>query len=106
MNTARALYVCVLLTAVTVPLQAQTIDDGGVLPRHRLVVGDVYSQEQWDEYWEGTLKRTNDNSAGTRGPRSESARCNRSGACSSPPNSKRKFRDPQSLAHRTRRICR
>jgi hypothetical protein len=40
---------------------AQTIDDGIMLSKHTLLVGDVYSHDAWDEYWEGTLKRDNGN---------------------------------------------
>ena len=40
---------------------AQTIDDGLLLPRHQLRVGAEYGRDQWDQYWEGTLQRSNDN---------------------------------------------
>src|SRR5690349_12944429 len=43
------------------PLQAQTIDDGIMLARGDLLVGDMWSYDRWDHYWEGTLERTNGN---------------------------------------------
>ncbi len=40
---------------------AQTIDDGVMLSKRTLLVGDMYSHDAWDEYWEGALKRDNEN---------------------------------------------
>jgi hypothetical protein len=40
---------------------AQTIDDGLMMPKGTLSIGALYSHDSWDEYWEGTLKRTNGN---------------------------------------------
>jgi len=31
------------------------------MARHNLLIGDSYSHESWEEYWEGTLKRVNGN---------------------------------------------
>jgi hypothetical protein len=50
-----------LLGAVCVPLHAQTIDDGILMTARSIQTGDVYTRDTWDEYWEGTLKRTNGN---------------------------------------------
>jgi hypothetical protein len=44
-----------------VSLHAQTIDDGIMLSKKTLFSGGLYTWDSWDEYWEGTLKRTNDN---------------------------------------------
>lgn len=41
--------------------QAQTIDDGIMMGRGELRTTNLYSYDRWDQYWEGTLKRTNDN---------------------------------------------
>lgn len=57
----RTLSVWVLFACVAVPLGAQSIDDGVMLPKHGLVVGDFYSHDSWNRYWEGTLKRDNAN---------------------------------------------
>src|SRR5216117_1309954 len=40
---------------------AQTIDDGFMMPKKTLSAGVLYAHESWDEYWEGTLKRSNGN---------------------------------------------
>src|SRR6478672_11528749 len=40
---------------------AQSMDDGWMMPKRTLTVGVVYSHDSWDQYWEGTLKRTNGN---------------------------------------------
>jgi hypothetical protein len=44
-----------------VSLHAQTVDDGIMLPRQTLFTGWMYTRDSWDEYWEGALKRTNEN---------------------------------------------
>jgi hypothetical protein len=51
----------VLLSALAVPLHAQTIDDGIMMTARSLQTGDIYTRDTWDQYWEGTLKRTNGN---------------------------------------------
>ena len=51
----------VLFAALSVPLRAQTIDDGVMMGKHDLFTGDLYSHDSWDHYWEGTLKRVNGN---------------------------------------------
>ncbi|HEX9606034.1 MAG TPA: transporter [Gemmatimonadaceae bacterium] len=40
---------------------AQTADDGLMMPKKTLVAGVLYAHDSWDQYWEGTLKRTNGN---------------------------------------------
>jgi hypothetical protein len=51
-----------LLIALGAPsLAAQTIDDGFLMSKHVLATGVMYSHESWDEYWEGTRKRSNEN---------------------------------------------
>jgi hypothetical protein len=51
-----------ILAAVTAsPVAAQTIDDGFAPPGRTLSGGVFYSRESWNQYWEGTLKRTNGN---------------------------------------------
>jgi hypothetical protein len=57
-----AIGLCLLVSAPLVaPLPAQTIDDGALLPRHALGTGLVYAHDSWSQYWEGTLKRSNEN---------------------------------------------
>jgi hypothetical protein len=43
------------------PLDAQTIDDGLMMPRKQLCTGFVYMHDSWDRYWEGPLERANGN---------------------------------------------
>ena len=40
---------------------AQTLDDPVLMPRRTLLAGAVYARDSWDQYWEGTLKRSNGN---------------------------------------------
>jgi len=40
---------------------AQTESDGIMIPKHYLCVGAMYSQSSWNNYWEGTFKRDNQN---------------------------------------------
>ena len=54
---------CGILLVAAVPLlaQAQTIDDGFLVARRTLFTGNLYTHDSWDEYWEGRLKRSNGN---------------------------------------------
>jgi hypothetical protein len=40
---------------------AQTLTDGLMMPKKDLCTGFMYMHDQWDEYWEGELKRSNGN---------------------------------------------
>jgi hypothetical protein len=54
----------VLLLAIPLlssSLQAQTIDDGLMMSKNTLCTGFTYGQDRWTDYWEGTLKRDNQN---------------------------------------------
>jgi hypothetical protein len=50
-----------LAAALAAPLHAQTIDDGIMMASHALQVGDIYTHDSWNLYWEGALKRDNGN---------------------------------------------
>lgn len=56
-----------LLTAIgcalffATPLFAQTPTDAQMMPKGQICTAVLYSQDSWDEYWEGTLKRKNGN---------------------------------------------
>jgi len=52
-------FLCNALAAAS--LQAQSIDDGTLMPRRVLGTGFVYAHESWSQYWEGSLKRSNGN---------------------------------------------
>jgi hypothetical protein len=43
------------------PARAQSLQDGVLMPRRTLGTGFVVSHQSWDRYWEGTLKRDNEN---------------------------------------------
>jgi hypothetical protein len=43
------------------PARTQTIEDGIMLAKGTLFAGQIYSHDNWTEYWEGALKRTNGN---------------------------------------------
>jgi hypothetical protein len=62
---ARARWIsgAALLTAI-VPvarLRAQTLDDGLTIGRRELRTSVDFTTDRWSEYWEGTLRRRNDN---------------------------------------------
>ncbi len=42
-------------------LQAQTITDGLMMPKNTFCTGFIAGQDQWKNYWEGGLKRDNQN---------------------------------------------
>lgn len=52
-----------LLIAGLIPViaSAQTLTDGLIMPKKDLCTGLMYTHDRWDEYWEGTLKRDNEN---------------------------------------------
>jgi hypothetical protein len=50
-----------LLAPLAAALHAQTVDDGIMIARHDLFVGSLYTNDSWDHYWEGHLKRNNGN---------------------------------------------
>ena len=54
---------CLVLSAALCPTsgQAQTLDDGLMLRPRQLRVGMDYVNESWREYWEGGLRRSNEN---------------------------------------------
>jgi hypothetical protein len=57
----RAVTQLLLLGASAASLHAQAADDGLLMPRRTLSTGVLYTQERWNEYWEGTLLRRNGN---------------------------------------------
>ena len=58
---ARILFALALVASLPAALRAQTIHDGIMLSKGQLFTGGLYTRESWDEYWEGSLKRENDN---------------------------------------------
>ena len=56
----RPLYA--LLACVTpLVVAAQTPSDAVMMPKGEICIAALYGNESWDEYWEGTLLRTNGN---------------------------------------------
>ena len=58
---SRTLRWSILAMVSAFPAAAQTIDDALMMPKRTLSTGVLYAHESWDQYWEGTLKRTNGN---------------------------------------------
>ncbi len=56
--TVRAL---ILAAVCAVSAGAQTQADGLLMPKKVLTAGIVYAGDRWDQYWEGSLKRSNGN---------------------------------------------
>lgn len=61
LRRAAARAVTVLCLAAPPVLRAQSFEDGLLLRQRELRVGVEYGNDAWDRYWEGSLKRTNDN---------------------------------------------
>ena len=56
---SRTLRWSILVMISALPAAAQTIDHG--TQERTLSLGVLYAHDSWDQYWEGTLKRTNGN---------------------------------------------
>jgi hypothetical protein len=55
-------WLAVLLLASSAgSLPAQTIDDSLMMRRNDFCTGFIYQHDAWDRYWEGSLKRGNEN---------------------------------------------
>ena len=63
--TVRAWGLAAAIVALTIGVstsaRAQTIDDGVMMAKGELFTGDLYTRDQWDQYWEGALRRDNGN---------------------------------------------
>jgi len=55
------LWVGACCLAVSYTTQAQTDADAIMMNRRNLCIGPMYSYSSWKNYWEGTLKRNNEN---------------------------------------------
>ena len=58
---SRTLRWLILAMVSALPAAAQTMDDGSMMPKRTLSLGVLYAHDSWDQYWEGTLKRSNGN---------------------------------------------
>jgi hypothetical protein len=57
----RALLALVVLAGASPSLRAQTFRDGLMMNKGSFCTGFVYAHDSWDRYWEGSLKRDNQN---------------------------------------------
>lgn len=57
----RLMLCCLLVTALGTKLYAQTDEDAIMMAKKDFCVGGMYGYSKWDHYWEGTLKRNNQN---------------------------------------------
>ena len=55
------LTICLLLMFGTNPLSAQTDMDGIMMEKNAFCIGPMYGYSSWKNYWEGTMKRDNEN---------------------------------------------
>ena len=60
-RSAIALFLAATALGGASTVAAQTLDDGLMMPKRTLSAGIIYARDSWDEYWEGTLKRSNGN---------------------------------------------
>lgn len=63
-SIARALALATLFTSFLVAprvLRAQTLEDAELLQPRQAAVTVMYGHDAWDQYWEGSLKRSNGN---------------------------------------------
>lgn len=54
-------YLYLILVMLPSFAWSQTFTDGLMMPKNNLCTGVMFSHDQWTEYWEGRLKRTNEN---------------------------------------------
>lgn len=59
-KTALSVALCLGLLLPTM-LKAQTDEDAIMMTKKNLCIGGTYMHSSWDHYWEGTLKRNNQN---------------------------------------------
>jgi len=53
--------ILLLLAAGSASVPAQGIDDGLLMQKRTLNIGVMYAHDSWNEYWEGSLRRSNEN---------------------------------------------
>jgi hypothetical protein len=60
-RTSRHVVICLCVFLLSLPVKAQTDFDHDMMAKNLFCSGFMYSYSSWDRYWEGTLKRTNEN---------------------------------------------
>jgi len=54
-------YYLVIFSLFAIGAQAQSLTDGLLMPKGAFCTGFLYTNDQWKDYWEGSLKRDNAN---------------------------------------------
>lgn len=57
----KRLYYIVFIALCANPAFSQTLTDGLMMPKGAFCTGFMYTHDQWEDYWEGELKRDNGN---------------------------------------------
>ena len=57
----RICFIATLFVLSSAAIKAQTPSDGIMMEKGQICFAALYTHDTWDEYWEGTLKRTNGN---------------------------------------------
>ncbi len=55
------LNTCIILLLSASAMRAQTVNDGLTMPAKTFCTGFMFQHDQWKNYWEGELKRDNQN---------------------------------------------
>jgi hypothetical protein len=55
------IFYAAIFLAASVNVYSQTLSDGLMMSKNNLCTGFLYGHDQWKNYWEGTLKRDNQN---------------------------------------------
>lgn len=54
-------FYILVFSLITMSVQAQSLTDGLLMPKGNFCTGFLYMHDQWKDYWEGGLKRDNQN---------------------------------------------
>src|SRR5688572_1817620 len=57
----RRILLTIIIAGISTATFCQTITDGLMMSKGALCTGFMYGHEEWSKYWEGDLKRTNEN---------------------------------------------
>jgi hypothetical protein len=55
------IFYSAIFLAASINVYSQTLSDGLMMSKNKLCTGFLYGHDQWKNYWEGTLKRDNQN---------------------------------------------
>lgn len=57
----KGIFIAIIMAMTFIPTYGQTDVDGVMMEKYALCVGPMYGYMSWEEYWEGTFKRDNQN---------------------------------------------